>query len=315
MTPAAGNPGIGSTHPTGEKVKLLITGASSLPGYRTVEIALKKGYEVTAVHFSHPIPLEHERLRKVRVDLTDFSAVHSLVAGERPDAVVHMAALGDVDLCERDRALAWRVNADATLELARAAERVEAYFLYLSTDYVFDGVRGMYSESDPPNPVNYYGLTKMAGEVAVRAACSQWCVVRASSIYGLGPGRTNFAKFLIEKLSRGEPVRALIDQYTSPTHARLLAEAVLELVEKRVNGVYHVVGERMSRYEFALKVAETLGFDKSLISPSRMEEFKWLARRPVDSSLSFEETKGVILTRFYDTQLALGMLKEEVGGK
>lgn len=292
-------------------MKLLVTGASSLPGYRTVEEALKKGFEVVAVHLSHPVPLEHEKLKKVQLDLTDFAAVHGLVSEEKPDVIVHMAALGDVDLCERDHALAWRVNVDATVVLAKAAESVKAYLLYLSTDYVFDGVKGMYTESDPPNPVNYYGLTKMAGEVAVKTACGQWCIVRASSIYGLGPGRKNFARFLVERLSRGEPVKALSDQYTSPTHARLLAKAVLELVEKRASGIHHVVGERMSRYEFALKVAEALGFDRSLISPSRMEEFKWLARRPVDSSLSFEKTKDTVSMRFYDTQLALRMLKEE----
>ncbi|MEM1509347.1 MAG: dTDP-4-dehydrorhamnose reductase [Thermofilaceae archaeon] len=295
-------------------MKLLLTGASSLPGFRTVEEALERRFEVVAVHHTNPVPLEHEQLRKMRIDLTDFSAMRELVLREKPNTVVHMAALGDVDLCERNRALAWKVNVEATSELARVAERIGAYLLYLSTDYVFDGGRGMYAESDPPNPVNYYGLTKMAGEVAVKTACSEWCIVRTSSIYGLGPGRANFAKFLAERLSRSEPVKALIDQYTSPAHARLLACSVLELLEKRATGIYHVVGERMSRYEFALRVAEALGFDRNLVGTAGMEEFKWLARRPKDSSLSFENTKRVLSTRFYDTQLAMQTLRKEWEG-
>uniref|UniRef100_A0A7C1PM24 dTDP-4-dehydrorhamnose reductase n=1 Tax=Thermofilum pendens TaxID=2269 RepID=A0A7C1PM24_THEPE len=292
-------------------MKILVTGASSLPGYRVVLAALRQGHEVVALHFSHDVPVEHERLRKIKLDITDAVRLQDLVLKERPEAVVHAAALGDVDECERNRELAWRVNVASTAVLAQAAEVVNSFVLYLSTDYVFDGERGMYSEREPPYPVNYYGLTKLMGEVAVQARCSRWSIVRASSIYGLGPGRVNFAKFLVEKLSKGERVKALVDQYTSPSHAALLAEAVVEILERRMAGIFHVVGERMSRYEFALKVAEVLGFDKSLISPAKMEEFKWFAKRPRDSSLAFEETRSKISCDFYSTEKALETLKAE----
>jgi dTDP-4-dehydrorhamnose reductase len=293
-------------------MKILITGASSLPGYRAALAALQRGYEVVALHLSHDVPIEHPKLKKVKLDITDTVRLQDLVLKERPDVVIHAAALGDVDECERNKELAWRVNVVSTAALAQAAEVVNAYVLYLSTDYVFDGERGMYSEREPPNPVNYYGLTKLMGEVAVQARCSRWSIVRASSIYGLGPGRTNFARFLVEKLSKGERVRALVDQYTSPSQAALLAEAMMEILERRMVGIFHVVGERMSRYEFALKVAEALGFDKSLISPARMDEFKWLARRPRDSSLAFEETRSKLSCSFYSTEKALETLKAEL---
>jgi len=293
-------------------MKVLITGASSLPGYRAVLAALERGHEVVALHFSHDVPVEHPKLKTIKLDITDTVRLQDLVLKEKPEAVIHAAALGDVDECERNRELAWRVNVASTIALALAAEVVNAYVLYLSTDYVFDGERGMYSEREPPNPVNYYGLTKLMGETAVQARCSRWSIVRASSIYGMGPGRTNFAKFLVEKLSKGERVRALADQYTSPSQAALLAEAMIEILEKRMVGIFHVVGERMSRYEFALKVAEALGFDKSLISPARMEEFKWFAKRPKDSSLSFDETRSKISCDFYSTEKALETLKAEL---
>jgi len=295
-------------------MKILVTGASSLPGYRAVLAALKHGHEVIALHFSHDIPIENEKLRKVRLDITDTLRVQDLILKERPQAVIHVAALGDVDECERNRELAWRVNVASTIALAQATEIVNAYMLYLSTDYVFDGERGRYSERDTPFPVDYYGLTKLMGEVAVEARCSRWSIVRASSIYGLGPGRMNFAKFLIEKLSKGERVRALADQYTSPSQASLLAEAMIEIVERNLQGVFHVVGERMSRYEFALKVAEALGYDKNLITPARMEEFKWFAKRPRDSSLTYEETRNKLTCNFYSTEKALETLKMELKG-
>jgi dTDP-4-dehydrorhamnose reductase len=292
-------------------VKVLITGASSLPGYRTVLEALSRGHEVVALHRSHPVPIEGKGLRKVSIDITDANELRDLLLRERPDVVVHMAALGDVDLCEREKELAWRTTVEPSVEVASLASRLGFFAVYLSTDYVFDGERGNYGERDVPNPVNYYGLVKLMGEAAF-STCPRYAIVRASSIYGFGPGRTNFAKYLVEKLRAGEPVKALVDQYTSPTQASLLAKAVLEIVEERMEGVFHVVGERMSRYEFAIRVAEALGLDKSLIQRAEMREMRWVARRPRDSSLNCEETRRRIKTDFHSTHVALKTLKEEI---
>ena len=292
-------------------MKVLITGASSLPGYRTVLEALRRGHEVIALYHSHPIPIESESLKKVQIDITKVEDLRSLLSRERPDVVVHMAALGDVDLCERDRELAWRTTVRPSVEIASLASRLGFFAVYLSTDYVFDGERGDYREHDVPNPVNYYGLVKLMGEVAF-SSCPSHAIVRASSIYGFGPGRTNFAKYLVEKLRAGEPVKALADQYTSPTQASLLARAILEIVEEGIEGVFHVVGERMSRYEFAVKVAEALRLDKSLIRRAEMKDMKWVAKRPRDSSLNCEETRKRLKTDFHSTDVALKTLKEEL---
>ena len=291
-------------------MKILITGASSLPGYRTTLEALRKGHEVVALRWRNPIPIEHGRLRKISMDVRELDRFKELLFSERPDVVIHMAALGDVDTCEKDRRLAWSINVEPTTALASWSSKLGYLLVYLSTDYVFDGERGGYREDDPPNPVNYYGLTKLMGEVATRSS-EKWAIVRASSIYGLGPGRKNFAKFLIEKLSSSQPVKALVDQYTSPSYAPLLAEALLEVVENNMTGVYHVVGERMSRYEFAIRIANVLGFDKSLIGEASMSDFKWYAKRPRDSSLNCEETRRRLKTDFYSTDRAMNLLKKE----
>lgn len=301
-----------------KRLKILLTGASSLPGYRFLLEALGRGYEVTAIHYSNPIPVDGEGLKKVRMDIRDTVKLLELLDSEKPDVIVHMAALGNVDQCERDNKLAWSVTVKPSIAIASYASRAGPFILYLSTDYVFDGERGNYREDDAPNPVNYYGLTKLAGEVAFMSCGADCAVVRASSIYGFGPGRKNFAKFLVEKLRAGEPVKALVDQYTSPSQASLLAKAIMEIVERQLNGVFHVVGKRMSRYEFAIKVAETLGLDKSLIGKAEMKDLNWFARRPKDSSLNAEETKKRLKTEFYSTDLAMRQLKREyeaeVGG-
>jgi dTDP-4-dehydrorhamnose reductase len=293
-------------------MKVLITGASSLPGYRTTIEALRRKHEVIGLCYSHPIPIEDERLKKVSIDITRPGDLRKLILEERPDVIIHMAALGDVDLCERDKALAWRTTVEPSVEVASAASRVGSFAVYLSTDYVFDGERGNYREDDIPSPVNYYGLVKLMGEIAFLSSCPSCAIVRASSIYGFGPGRANFAKHLLEKLRAGEPVKALIDQYTSPTQASLLGRAVMEVAEGKLEGIFHVVGERMSRYEFAVKVAEALGLDKSLVQRAEMKDMKWIAKRPKDSSLNCDETRKRIKMDFHSTEAALKALKEEL---
>ena len=292
-------------------MKTLVTGASSLPGYRTVKAALDRGHQAVAVYMQNPIIMEDEKLERVRLDITDREALHKLLAKEKPDIVLHMAALGDVDLCEKDKVLAWKTNVQATVDLVSSLPHPPPFVLYLSTDYVFDGERGHYAESDPPNPVDYYGLTKLMGEVICDSGTPECAIVRASSIYGLGPGRSNFAKFIIDKLSIGETVKALTDQYTSPSQASTLAEAIMEIAEAKLKGIFHITGERMRRYEFAVMLAEKLGFDKSLIKQASMGDMKWYAKRPRDSSLVSEATRGLLRTDFHSTERAFDALEKE----
>lgn len=291
-------------------MKILITGASSLPGFRTMLEALDKGDEVVGTYLNNQIPFEHDKLRKLKLDVRDPTRLKDMVLVENPDALVYMAALGDVDVCERDKRLAWETNIKPIVLLAPSLTKNSPFLLHLSTDYVFDGETGNYSEDDPPNPVDYYGFTKLAGEL-VFASLGNCAIVRASSIYGFGPGRKNFAKFLVEKLEKGEPIRALVDQFTSPSQATLLAKAILEIIERRLVGTFHIVGERISRYEFATKVAKALDLDESLIEKAKMEDMKWFAKRPKDSSLDSAMAREKLDLDFHSTGKALQMLREE----
>jgi len=293
-------------------MKILITGASSLPGYRTTLEALSRGFEVVALYYTHSIPIEDEKLKKVCIDISQLENLRRLIIKEKPDIIIHMAAIGDLDLCEKNKALAWKTVVEPSIEIASIVTRINCFLIYLSTDYVFEGERGNYKEYDVPNPINYYGFTKLLGEIAFRSSCTSYAIVRASSIYGFGHGRMNFAKYLLEKLKAGETVKALIDQYTSPTQATLLGRAIIEIAEEKIEGIFHVVGERMSRYDFAIKVAEVLGLDKSLIQQAEMREMTWLAKRPRDSSLNYDETRKRIKTNFYSTEVAFKVLKEEL---
>lgn len=283
-------------------MRVLVTGGSGLLGSALVELLARKGHAVVATHHSHePKPLSG--VKWVKVDISQGYLLEDLAWKERPHAVVHCAAMTDVDRCEVERERAWRTNVEATRSAVRAARAVSAHIVYVSTDYVFDGERGMYREEDLPNPVNFYGLTKLVGEEIVRSSDVLYTIVRPSAIYGLGGSKKSFAEYVAERLSREVP--ALTDQYVSPTYNRYLAEAIARVLELRPLGTLHVAGERASRYEFALAIAELLGAPKDLVKPARTSDMRhWAARRPRDSSLDTSRARE-LLGLAHDSRKAL----------
>jgi dTDP-4-dehydrorhamnose reductase len=264
-------------------MRVLVTGAGGLLGSAVGSLASGR-HEIYAAFNQHP-PVSGT---PVKLDLLDREEIAEVVAKTKPDAVVHAAALTDVDLCERERGLAEKVNHEATRTLSESAKKAGAYFLFVSTDYVFDGERGMYREEDQTNPISVYGLSKLRGEQSVEASGAESCIARASVVYGARPaaGKVNFALWLIKSLRKGERVKILKDQYVSPTLNLSCARTIIEALERRVTGTFHMAGaSRVSRYEFAVALADTFGLDSTLIEPVLMSDMRWLARRPKDSSL------------------------------
>jgi dTDP-4-dehydrorhamnose reductase len=287
-------------------VVVLVTGVSSSPGYKAALSLAGRGVEVVGVYNQHPVKVEG--IQTVRMNLVEGAG--SLVREYRPTVVIHTAALGNVDLCEEQRDLCYKVNVEATRELFREAYRVGAKIFYLSTDYVFDGTRGLYREDDVPSPVNFYGLTKLLGEEAALALGGT--VVRTSAVYGVGPGRPNFGKVVAEKLLRGETVKAFTDQWLSPTLNTLLGEALAKLaLDVDFEGVLHVAGPRMSRYEFAVAVARAFGLDERLVEPASMNSVSFKAPRPRDSSLDVSTASRLLGLRLNDVDYALSLFRSE----
>ncbi|MCY0860793.1 MAG: SDR family oxidoreductase [Sulfolobaceae archaeon] len=201
----------------------------------------------------------------------------------------------DVDGCERDKERAFKVNAEAVRHIVRVSRVVEAYLVHVSTDYVFDGERGNYREYDVPNPINYYGLSKLVGE-GYALSYDDSLVVRTSGVFK----HKGFPVFVYKALKEGKEVHAFKGYY-SPISAKLLANAIKELIEMRRTGIINVAGERVSRYELALKIAEMYGLDKSKVR--EVDEVKgWVAKRPLDSSLDISKAKGLLSMDFYSLE-------------
>ncbi|MEM2897416.1 MAG: dTDP-4-dehydrorhamnose reductase [Candidatus Bathyarchaeia archaeon] len=292
-------------------MKILVTGASGLLGSKVVEIALKKGNDVYSGYLTHNPSIGNS----IRLDISNRETVLRVVKEKKPDAIIHCAALTDVDKCEINKELAMKINVDGARFMAEAAKKINAYLTFISTDYVFDGLKGFYKEDDEPCPMNFYGCSKLLGEKAVEEIAKEYLIARASVIYGAKPasGKTNFALWLINALRGGQEVKVLTDQYVSPTLNTNLAEMLLEACERRLTGIYHLAGaDRVSRYEFAIKFAETLGMNKGLIKKAEMSEISWVAKRPKDSSLNVSKAEKAFKIKPMKLHEALKELKREL---
>ena len=292
-------------------MRILITGGSGLLGHKIVKELHGSGHEVYALCYKHDVPVTYKGLFKVKLDLANCIGVEDLILKVKPEVVVHCAAYTHVDGCEVNKEYAWKINVEATRSIVRASRVVKSFLIYVSTDYVFDGEKGLYTEDDIPNPISYYGLTKLIGEELVKSSDLLYTIVRPSAIYGIGAEKLNFATFVIEKLRKNEHVKALTDQYVSPTLNTLLAKAIVEIIQLRPMGILHVAGERMNRYEFAVRLAEEMDLPKELIEKAEMKDMSWKAKRPKDSSLNISKAKHLLKTNFYETSLALKTLKQE----
>jgi dTDP-4-dehydrorhamnose reductase len=221
----------------------------------------------------------------------------------------------DVDRCEREKALAWKINVEGTSNIVDSCKRYGAFLVYISTDYVFDGKKGNYSESEEPNPINYYGLTKLKAEESAKKLLEASCIARGSVVYGAIPaaGKAGFALWLLEKLRKGETTNVVTDQWNSPTLNTSLARMICEILEKRLTGVFHLAGaSRLSRYDFARNLAKVFCLDLDLIVPVESAMIPWTARRPQDSSLCVNKALGLLENKPLQIARALKEMKREI---
>lgn len=280
--------------------RLLVTGGNGLLGTKLLGAAQGK-YQVTSLSRS---PLTNRwagEFTFCRGDITDPQQVESVFAQARPDAVIHSAAMTDVDGCETQRDQARLTNVVGTENVAKACARSGAHLLYLSTDYIFDGRAGPYREVDPPAPLSFYARTKLEGEQMVQGWCPQAAIARTSVLYGYAPNvRGNFVLWVVAQLGAGKEIRIVTDQAGSPTWADHLAEVLLMMVDRRAQGVYHTAGrDGLSRFAFAQEIAQVFGLDASNIRPITSQDLAQPALRPANASLCVEKV---------EQELGIGML-------
>ncbi len=271
--------------------RILVTGANGLLGQELVrQLSADVTYDVLATGLNtEPRQSADVSFGYVRMDICDIEAVRRIIEDFAPHSVINCAAMTQVDRCEDERDECWRINAHGVKTLARACHSVGSHLIQVSTDFVFDGLQGLYRENDRPNPVNFYGKAKLGGENAAReAGMEKWTIVRTNVVYGLSGGllRDDFVEWVQSRLEAGQPVQVFTDQWRTPTYSFDLAKGIECLVRYGKGGIYHLSGrEYVSMYEFALAIADTFALDKALVQPASATTVRQRAQRPPRTGL------------------------------
>jgi dTDP-4-dehydrorhamnose reductase len=246
-------------------MRILVTGASGLLGLNFL-LQYAGQHEVIGIANLHRLVGLPCELRIA--DLSIWGEIGRLVSETRPDLVIHCAAIANLEAAEADPALAKRVNADLAGEAAQAARNAGAQFIQISTDAVFDGLMGGYSEDDPPNPINIYAATKLQGERAVLAAYPEALVARVNFFGFSLNGKRSLGEFFINNLKDGKMATGFTDVYFCPLQVNVLAGLLLQMAQKNLGGLYHVLSsECLSKYDFGCRIARRFGWDESLVAP------------------------------------------------
>lgn len=265
--------------------RILITGSCGLLGQELVQLLSRvPNYDVLATGRSSSPAYGDASVGYTTLDVTDFRRVKEVIEDFAPHTIVNCAAMTRVDACETEREQCWQVNVEAVENLVRLCRTTSTRLIQISTDFIFDGREGPYREDARPNPVNFYGKSKLAAENAVRQLNpDKWAIARTVMVYGTGNAlrHENIALWMFNRLSRGVDIQVYMDQYRSPTYVVDLAQGIERLIRYNRSGVYHLSGrECVSIHDFAVEMAREFEFDRSLIHPVTSQEMVRMAQRP-----------------------------------
>jgi dTDP-4-dehydrorhamnose reductase len=294
--------------------RILVTGCHGLLGQKLVEILKPDSYEV------HGVDIHRDNFFPTRrcytyhqLDMINRSMVMDLVQNIRPHAIVNTAAMTHVDACEFERESCWKINCGAVESLVDAARRIGSHLIQVSSDYVFDGEAGPYSELDRPNPISYYGKSKHAAENAVLGGGIEGTILRTVVLYGHGRNlKPSFVTWLVNKLRHRQDVKIVTDQISNTTIVDDLAEAIRRMIVMGRTGVYHGAGkEILSRFEFSLKVAKAYGLSDVYIQPTLTKLLGQSADRPLQSGLLIDKAERALEMQFRTVEEQLKLFREQ----
>jgi dTDP-4-dehydrorhamnose reductase len=273
--------------------KVAIIGGSGLLGQYLVREAVSRGQDVVST-FNGGKPCPDGRAASL--DMTDQGAVEAFFSREMPDRVLLPAAMTDVDECERKPQMAFSINVEGTMNVALACKQSGAPMLYVSTDYVFNGLKGSkYYEFETPDPLSIYSKTKLEGERVVMDSSKRNAVCRVSVLYGWNRLSTkdNFVSWIIRSVRAGKEIKLFEDQFVTATYAPHCAKVLSEVSERGLKGILHTSGpDCLDRYQMGMIIAEVFGLDKALMKPSKMADANFLAKRTENSCLDVENVEA-----------------------
>lgn len=265
-------------------MRILVTGSSGLLGLNLC-LAVGSSHQIIGVDRSKLTGVPFEL---INMDLLEPGSIERLISTVKPEALIHCAALADMEACEKDPLGSQKLNGELPGKLSGVCRELGVQMLHISTDGVFDGTKnGFYVETDAPNPQGVYARTKLDGEQAVLREDPQACVARVNFFGWSLNGQHSLAEFFVNNLGAGKTINGFMDVHYCPLFVGDLADILVKMLEKRLSGLYHVVGsETTSKYEFGKAIARTFGWNEGLIRPISVDESGMKARRSHNLRLS-----------------------------
>ena len=300
--------------------KILITGSNGLLGQKLQQLLISEPYqsqvEVMATsrgenRFSPQSP----NLSYHSLDIANREEVLEKVAQLQPDAIIHTAAMTQVDACETERELCWKLNVHSVEYLIEACKQQKqvgksCFLVHLSTDFIFDGAAGPYNEEAVANPVSYYGESKLAAEKALQASDIQWAIARTVLVYGIteAMSRSNIILWVKKSLEEGKTIYVVDDQWRTPTLAEDLAMGCYLIANQSASGIFNISGDDfLTPYEMAIKTAQYFNLDQSLIVKTDASRFSQPAKRPPRTGFILTKAKEKLgyAPRSFDEGIAI----------
>ena len=289
-------------------MKVLIFGASSKIAESISRILYTQSkVEIFLVSREKLFTGSHTRFHFLSGNLHDMAFLRRTIYEIEPDYIINCVAMTDVDACESSRKDASDINISFNNNIISFCRIKDIHYIYFSTDYLFDGKKGKYSENAIPNPINNYGRTKHIAENSVRIGLNKFSVIRTACVFGTSSfGKSNFIQKLIDNLKEGKEFGVVDGLWTTPTYTDDIAFTVLTIIFSGKIGVFHTAGKTyINRLQIALETARVFGLDQSLIRPINYSELRTLARRPEKAGLNVENTEKVLDLKYPDLTYSL----------
>ncbi|MFY0604761.1 MAG: dTDP-4-dehydrorhamnose reductase [Flavobacteriaceae bacterium] len=278
--------------------KIVITGANGLLGQTLINLLLKEKAQYKVYGFSRGLNrTERSDFQYSDVDITDKEKLESTLYKIHPDVIVNTAAMTNVDACESQKEACNELNIDSVAFLAEISENINAHLVHMSTDFIFDGKKGYYKETDTPNPLSHYGMSKLKSEQILEKSGASFTILRTILVYGLVKNmtRNNIVLWVKEMLENNKEITIVNDQYRMPTYVEDLALACKISIDKRAQGVYNISSNTLlSIYEMVLQIADIFQLNKTLVKPISSATLNQKAKRPAKTGFDLTKTNNLL---------------------
>lgn len=278
--------------------KILITGSNGLLGQKIVQLwSEERNFDLIATARGNNRITEIKGFNYVSLDITNEEEVVAIISEYKPDYVINTAAMTNVDQCEEDQDLCLKLNVAAVKYLIKACEKTGSFLVHLSTDFIFDGEEGPYLETATPNPISFYGQSKLDAERLLEESTISWAIARTVLVYGIteGMSRSNIILWVKNSLEAGKELQIVNDQWRTPTLAEDLAKGCLLICENNAQGIFNISGkDLLNPYQMAMATVDFFGLDASLITETDGSKFKQKAKRPPKTGFNIDKAKKLL---------------------